>query len=255
MGTSAFIITSCVEVNNNYPLTYSKIRSAFSDIERWRQTIVSIAAIDSATVKKDTTIYLVDASENVNKYRQALMYQPNLKFISIKEEFPDIFDIVRSHPNKTFCECTILKNFIDRYQTELANYDFIFKFSGRYFLDSSFDINFIAHYSTDTIFFKRPISYNWNDSWNCSMIDLRAQQKNNKLYQYSTVLFGFGCQQLNNMLDIIGKIVDLLLDPKMLHYDMETLIYFYTRSLKDNIVETDWVVYGFHGPDGRFVRY
>jgi len=255
MVKKAVIITSCIEVDNNYPLTYSIKRTAFSSNERWRQTLGSIASIDLALGKDDVTIYLVDASENYNEYASLLTYQSNLKFISIKKEFPEIFDIVRKHPNKTFCECTVLKNFIRKYQPELMLHDFIFKFSGRYFLDSSFSIDYINNQNTDNIFFKKPMCYDWSDQWNYQMVDLRIQQGNNKLYQYSTVLFGFGSQQLNNILDIIGKIVDLLLDPKMLHYDMETLIYFYTRSLKDNIVETDWLVYGFHGADGRFVRY
>lgn len=255
MAKTAVIITSCIEVDNNYPLTYSIKRSVFNSNERWRQTISSIAAIDHAMGKDDTIIYLVDASENYEEYRALLGYQTNLKFISIKEEFPEIFNIVRSHPNKTFCECTILKNFITKYKEELSKQDFIFKFSGRYFLDSSFDIDYTSQFENDTIFFKKPMAYDWSNSWGYQMVDLRLEQKDNKLRQYSTVLFGFGNQQINNMLDIIGKIVDLLLDPTMLHYDMETLIYYYTRSLKEFIVETDWIVYGFHGPDGRFVRY
>jgi len=255
MIKKAIIITSCIEVNNNYPLTYSKIRSVFTDAERWRQTVQSIATIDLAMSREDTTIYLIDASEHYQQYKDILKYQPNLKFISIKEEFSEIFDIVRSHPNKTFCECTILKNFITKYQLELSNYDFIFKFSGRYFLDSSFNINTVAQYNTNTIFFKHPMKYDWQDQWGYQMVDQRLQQGDNKLYQYSTVLFGFGSQQITNILNVIGKIVDLLLDQTMLHYDMETLIYFYTRSLKEHIVEMDWCVYGFHGPDGRFVRY
>ena len=255
MVKKAIIITSCIEVDNNHPLTYSKTRSAFSNAERWRQTIASVASIDSATHGKDTTIYLVDASEQCNTYRQALSYQSNLKVISVKEEFPEIFEIVRSHSNKTFCECTILKNFITKYQTELAEHDFIFKFSGRYFLDSSFDVNMLEEYSTDTLLFKRAMAYEWNDGWGYQMVDLRSEQGDNTLRQYSTVLFGFGSQQINNMLNMFGKTIDLLSNQNMLHYDHETLIYYYTRSLKDYVVETDWIVYGFHGADGRFVRY
>jgi hypothetical protein len=255
MVSKAVIITSCIEVNNIYPLTYSKTRSAFSNEERWRQTITSVAAIDIAMGRENTIIYLIDASENYQQYKDTLKYQTNLRFISIKEEFPEIFDIVRCHPNKTFCECTILKNFITKYKEELAEQDFIFKFSGRYFLDSSFNINHIIPYNNNTIFFKYPMVHEWQDWWGYQMVDQRSQQGDNKLKQYSTVLFGFGNQQISNILDIIGKIVDLLSNQKMLHYDMETLIYYYTRSLKNHIIETDWVVYGFHGADGRFVRY
>jgi hypothetical protein len=99
------------------------------------------------------------------------------------------------------------------------------------------------------------MAYDWNDGWGYQMVDLRLEQRDNKLRQYSTVLFGFGSQQINNMLNMFGKTIDLLSNQNMLHYDHETLIYYYTRSLKDHVIETDWVVYGFHGADGRFVRY
>jgi hypothetical protein len=255
MATRAVIITSCIEVNNAYPLTYSAVRSKFSNEERLRQTIQSVASIDQAMGQAGTTIYLVDASLNYQQYQDILGYQSNLEFISVLKEFPEIIDQVRSHPNKTLCECTMLKNFFERYSHRLAQHDFIFKFSGRYFLDGGFDSTSIEQFTTNTIFFKKPMEHEWQDWWGYDLVDRRHVQGNSRLYQYSTVLFGFGNQQINNIVEIFGKIVDLLLDQKMLHYDMETLMYFLTRSLSDDIVETDWRVYGFQGPDGRFLRY
>ena len=142
----AFIITSCIEVKNEHPLTYSKVRSYFSNEERFRQTITTVASLDALT-KNDSTIYLVDTSEHCEPYRNNFWYQPNLKFISIKEEFPEIFDIVTSHPNKSYCECLILHTVMTKYKEEFLAYDYVLKISGRYFSDSSFDKDIFKQYN------------------------------------------------------------------------------------------------------------
>lgn len=249
----AFIITSCIEVKNEHPLTYSNTRSYFSSEERLRQTITTVACLDSL-LKSNVTIYLVDASEHWGNYKANFWYQPNLKFVSVKEEFPEIFDVVTSHPNKSFCECTLLEAFMNKYRDELLAHDYTLKISGRYFLDSSFSTEIFDQYNQDKIFFKRPLSAEWQDWWGYSMVDLRRQQNNNYIYQYCSVVFGFGRQQFEYMLNVVRQIKDTLADTRNHHYDLETLSYFYTRN-NNNIVHTDWIVYGFQGPDGRFVRY
>jgi len=251
----AFIVTSCIEVKNEYPLTYSKVRSFFSSEDRLRQTITTVASLDCIAAKKDATIYVVDASEDWQKYSNNFWYQTNLKFVSIKQEFPEIFDAVTSHPNKSYCECLILHSFMTKYRAELLEHDYVFKVSGRYFFDSAFDIDLFKQYNRDKIFFKHPIENDWQDWWGYHMVDLRKQTGDNRLRQYCSVLFGFGQMQFDYMLNVIGKIKDTIFDPTNYHYDVETLSYFFTRDRVSDIIHTDWCVYGFHGPDGRFVRY
>jgi hypothetical protein len=251
--STAFIITSCIEVKNEHPLTYSKTRSHFSSDERLRQTIGTVASLDSL-LKSNTTMFLVDASENWEKYSNYFWYQPNLKFISVKNEFPEIFETVTSHPNKSYCECLILEAVMTKYRDELVAHDNTVKISGRYFLDSNFDSTIFDHYDHDRIFFKHPIINDWQDWWGYSMVDLRASQNDNNLRQYCSVLFGFGRAQFDYMLNVIKQIKDTLADHTKHHYDLETLSYFFTRD-NNNIIHTNWIVYGFHGPDGRFVRY
>jgi hypothetical protein len=43
--------------------------------------------------------------------------------------------------------------------------------------------------------------------------------------------------------------------PSMAHYDVETLLHYLTRPFEQNIIETDWKVYGWLGPNGYFTRY
>jgi len=250
----AFIVTSCIEVKNDYPLTYSKVRSHFTTDDRFRQTVTTLASLD-ALLKKDATIYLVDASEKWEYYRDTFCYQPNLKFVSVKDEFPEIYETVTTHKNKSVCECLLLYSFMKKYQDELLTYDFCFKFTGRYFLDSSFDKDIFNQYSTDKLFYKNYLEFEWQDWWRYEMIDLRAAQGNNKIRQYSTVLFGWGRQKFDYMLNLIKHIKDTIEDPDKYHYDIETLKYFYTRDQEDSIVHTDWMVYGFVGTDGIFFRY
>jgi hypothetical protein len=127
----AIIITSAIEVNNNYPLTYSPVRSHFTSEERFRQTVSTIAAFDQAS-DENTTIYLLDVSENSAVYSVLLRYQTNLKFISIKESIPEIWEEVTTHKNKSYCEQTIIYCFLEKYKEELSQYDYYIKFSGRY---------------------------------------------------------------------------------------------------------------------------
>jgi hypothetical protein len=45
-----------------------------------------------------------------------------------------------------------------------------------------------------------------------------------------------------------------LSQPNKQHYDIETLLYFYTRPYTKDIIETNWTVYGWLAPTGQFVR-
>jgi len=250
----AFIITSGIEINNNNPLTYSASRSYFSNEERLRQTIATIASVDQAT-DNETTIYLVDISDNWQNYQNLFSYQTNLKYISVKHEFPEIFIEVTTHPQKSRCECLILTTFMRKYEQDLKQYDFLFKFSGRYLLDRSFDISLFDNSNNNKLFYKKPLKWEWNDSWGYSMVDLRKQQDDNYLNQYSSVLVGWTQIYQDKIIEIFDSIATLLSQPEMYHYDVETLSYYYTRSYASDIIETDWKVYGWLGTSGQFVRY
>jgi hypothetical protein len=251
---TAFVISSVIDIDNTHPLTYSKTRTHFSSEERLNQTIYSIASLDMLG-KEDDTIFLLDASENYEKYKEVLKYQKNLVFVSIRDEFPEIYQTVRSHPNKSYCESLILFNFFKKYRTELEAYDFFFKLSGRYFLDGSFKSNILIEENLDKIFFKESLKFEWSDAWNYQMVDRRAIQGDNKLYQYSSVFHGWGRMNLDRMVDIYRVIIEITGHPSGAGYDVETLLHYFTRVYEENIIETDWKVYGWNGVTGIFVRY
>lgn len=250
----AYIITSCIEPDNTQPLTYSGTRSAFSPEERFRQTVFTLAALD-LIADQDTKIYLIDASENWQNYRDVLGYCPNLVFVGVKEQFPEIFSACRIHPNKSYSENLMLATFLTKYKEELKNFDYFIKLSGRYFFDSYFDRSVFNEFNTNKLFFKHPVEFEFNESWNFKMVDRRAIQGNNKFYWYCSAIFAWGKDYNSRMLDMFRVMSLILTHPSGNHYQSETLLYFFTREYEKDIIHVDWKVIGFDGVGGIFIRY
>lgn len=250
----ALMVTSVIDVDNSYPLTYSPTRSFFSNEERFRQTITTVAILDHIA-DSDTTIFLVDASEKSDVYKSILGYQPNLVYVDVRKEFPEVYELIRTHKHKSYCEMILQITFFQKYKERLAEYDYTFKVSGRYFFDSSVNLNSCTPENTDKFLFKYPMQFDWSDNWGYSMVDRRALQNDNKLRQYSSVLYGWGKQNNDAMLDIFRAVAEFTNNEKTMHYDIETLLYFFTRHYESRIIEHDWKIYGFTGVDGTFLRY
>jgi hypothetical protein len=250
----AFIITSANEVDNNYPLTYSKTRTHFDSTDRFRHTVFTVASLDGLR-DPDVTIFVVDASDTWQNYAGVLGYQKNLKFVSVKEEFPEIYQAVRTHKNKSHCESLMLSKFVEKYKEELKQYDYILKLSGRYFIDSNFTLAHFTEENKDKFFFKQPLKFDWNEHWNYKMVDRRSIQGDNKLWQYSSVLYGWGSDNLDKMIDIYRVIAVFTDPPNGPIYDIESLLYFFTREFENRVIETNWIVYGWDGTSGNFLRY
>ena len=249
----AIIITSAIEVNNAYPLTYSATRSKFDSEERFRQTVATLATWDIAG-DDHTTIFVIDTSKNAVSYGAQLRYQPNLVFISIKDDFPEIWETVNTHKNKSYCEQTIVHSFLTKYKKDLAVYDFFIKFSGRYLIDGSFEIKYFDT-ATPGFYFKKPLEFDWSDSWGYYLVDRRQVQGNNKLYQFCSVIYGWSKEYFDQYLDISKVMLEFFNHPSGIHYDVETLLYFFTRQYEDNVYIMPWIVSGWDGTSGRFLRY
>lgn len=248
------MVTSVIDVDNSYPLTYSTTRSFFSNEERFRQTATTIAVLDHMS-DEDTTIFLVDASEKSEVYKNILSYQPNLVYVDVRQEFPEVYHLIRTHKHKSFCEMVLQITFLEKYKERLAEFDYIFKVSGRYFFDRSAKFDSCTPENTDKFLFKKPMQYDWSDNWGYGMVDRRAIQNDNKLRQYSSVLYGWGKQNNDAMLDIFRVVAEFTNNEKTMHYDIETLLYFFTRHHESKVIEHDWKIYGFTGVDGTFLRY
>jgi len=253
---TAFIVTSSIEVNNQYPLSYIGTRTAFTADERLRQTVMTINSLNFLS-NSDTVIYLIDTSENYQEYLEFFRYQGNLRFISVKEEMPEIHNEVTTHPNKSRCETLIISNFLRKYAKELDQFDYFVKLTGRYSLDTTFDQTVFNQDNLDKMFFKTTWSWEWVDGWGDSyqMVDQRAYQGDNRLNQYCTGVFAWGREKTAYMLEIFTVVASILNVPRFIHYDIETLIYYFTGSARHDIIETTWLVCGWYGADGKFFRY
>lgn len=249
----AIIVTSAIEVNNDFPLTYSKVRSHFDSEERFRQTVGSLASLDQA-MDDDTTVFLIDISPNYLIYCNQFSYQKNLVVVGVKDVMPEIWNTVTSHENKSYCEQLIINTFLERYKDVLLEYDYFIKFSGRYLVDSHFNVRYF-----DTVkpgfYFKKPMEFEWNDQWRYEIVDNRQEQGDNKLYQYCSVIYGWSKEYFQQYVDIGKVVIEYCGNSATTHYDVETLLFYLTRQYKEHIHQTPWVIYGWDGTSGRFLRY
>lgn len=232
--------------------SYSNTRSSFDTEERYRQTVFTINSLRNCL--PDARIIIVDSSEDYMKYYTHLAFIKNVEYVPLKEISYTAFEAVNTHKNKSYCESLLLNTFYKAYKKEIENYDYIIKATGRYFY-YDFNESLFTQENVDKIFFKKPLQFKWNDSWNYWMVDRREIQKDDMLRQYCTVLYGFGKQYLNTMIDINDAVMNFIDSQEMANYDIETLAYYLTRPYEQNIIETDWIVSGWDGVSGRYMYY
>lgn len=247
------VVTNAIDIDYSKPLTYSSVRSAFSSDERLAQTIETIKTIN-LYCDKDTKIYFLVLADRPEKYFKEFAAD-NLVYVDYIKKFPKEYDIIRTHQNKTHCEVVMQKTFFDSYAKELKKYDYFFKLSGRYLLNDTFNLELCTDDNLDKFLFKKPMEFEWDDVWNCHLIDRRNYQKNNKLNQYCTILYGWGRKKHSIMINILKSIADVTGYTKTMHYDLELLMYFFTRWYEDDIVDLPATVSGWVGVDGQSVRY
>jgi len=229
--------------------TYSKTRSLFQPEERFRQTIFTINSLRNCF--PDSKIVIVDSSDEYKEYQLLPRYFKNVEFIPLKELSGESFEIVNSNINKSVCESVLLNTYYRQYKKEILQNDIIIKATGRYFY---FDVNDNS-FTHDEIYFKKPLNFEWDDTWRYDFVDCREEQNNNRIHQYCTVLYGFGTKHLDKFIDINEASIHLMNQNSMYHYDIETLSYYLTRPYKDLISEVDWRVSGWDGVSGKFMYY
>jgi hypothetical protein len=250
MTSKLFIITSTISPRTGH-LTYTNIRSYFTSEERFRQTLGTINSIHNSY--PESQIIVLDSSDDCQNYKINLSMIDNVIFVSLKELSSNVTEIVNTHKNKSLCESLMLNTFFTHYKEYVKQFDYIIKVSARYLIFNFYNI--FSEENKDKILFKSPIGFEWSDSWQHEMVDLRHEQGDNKLYQYCTVIYGFGSTHLGKFMDINESVVHLVNQKNMEHYNIESLMYFLTRQYKEIIVETPWKVSGWDGTSGNFLYY
>lgn len=248
-----FLVVSAIEVDNKYAFSFGNTRSVFSDEERFRQTMYTIQSIRNS-YPEDKIVVLDTSTQNCEKYKASVGYF-GAEYIAFKELDPEGHAIVTTHQSISYCECYMMNSFFQKRKKFINEFDFIIKATGRYTYSNFKDL-FIEE-NKHKFFFKHKLAFEWNHKWNYGYIDLRKKQDNNKLYQYSTVLYAFGISNLNRMMDLFeahNHVVQMTI-PMGINYDIESLMYYFTRQYEHDIIETDWKVMGFEGVHGTLMYY
>jgi hypothetical protein len=246
-----FVVASSIEISSDTPFTYSERRTALTTRERYIQTVYTIASIKNNF--PDAKIYIVDSSTNYELYRDVfnskypVVQFGDVEYVSLREQFPAAYEIANTHAQKTYCECTTLKAFMEGYRNELLNYDFIFKASGRYVFEFH-----RKDFAPNKMYFKK-VLFPWDpflDTWHAEV-----NYNNGVLTHYNACVYGFGRNFLDNMIDVYGKCLELI--ERHDQYEIEPLLHHFTRPYHNAVVEANdwWTVTGFEGISANLVRF
>lgn len=247
-----FVITSSINTSD-VPFKYINgevvKRSAFTEDERFRQTVYTISYV--RTLDPNCDIILLDSSENYQNYK-IFEHIKNLRYYPLGEFAPEVRNIVSTTSQKAYAECLMLKTFIDYARDEILKYDNFIKLSGRYTIEDVSLNDFIP----GKFSIKNPIGWNIGvDDERFSLIDNRKETGESTINSYVTMFYGFDTKLLNYFYEINDKIIDVVLNPQYNHFSIEYLIYFFTRERKEIINECNWTVNGFDGVNGLWLRF
>lgn len=250
-----FYVSSCIETDPTAPLTYAPKRSVFATDERYRQTLITVNTIKC--LEPEATVYVLDASVNWEGYKSLFeLLFDRCQYVPMKQLCrPKDYQDIRTHPNKSLGESIQLRDFLYAYDQELRQYDFLFKISGRYVINDRYDAHYFDDSKLNSIFFKSPLVYEWQEKWNWMKTDVRQEEGHNYFKQYCSVFYGYGQGHLDTFKSLYAGMVGILKHPSMLGYDVETLLYYLLKDYQPVICELPIRVMGWEGPSGHLMRY
>lgn len=146
MISDLFIITSVINTGNK-PWSYTSLRSCFSIEERFNQTLHTIKSIRD--LNDNSKILLVECSD-INDNMTNLLKEKVDYFIQTYNN-PDVHDACLQSNKKGYGEVQKVKIVCDYIIDNNIVFNRLFKISGRYYLNSSFDK---SNYNTTSFTFK-----------------------------------------------------------------------------------------------------
>ena len=243
MARTGLIITSVMEPSD-VGLTYSPTRTTYTPRERFAHTIFTLVNASHVVKPHNGDIILADASRT-GKYIEdikKLNIAPNIHYMYMSE----LSNIVPYHPHKSVGEALILKMLYRYNKRFLEQYDFIIKLSGRYQIGNQLNLDtFIPE--RDKLYFKD--AFYFEGKWGTKLPKFCIIKINDKeiVPMYGSVIYGFHSSRLNWMTDTMGKVIEYLSKPENIGGDMETMLYFLTRPIKNDILSVDWKIWGLAG--------
>ena len=157
--TDIFLITSVINTGNN-PWTYTNVRSVFSPDDRYSQTLNAIATIRGKCPA--AKIILCDCSYISDAMNIALKEATDLYIQAYTNK--EIHDSCIQSNKKGYGELLQTKHVVNHLVNNNIRFRRLFKISGRYFLNSSFNID---KFSTEEYSFREPFP---NSSCNSTVL-------------------------------------------------------------------------------------
>jgi hypothetical protein len=144
MDTDLFIITSVIKTGNQ-PWSYTSLRSCFTTEQRFEQTLQTIKSIRD--LNDNTKILLVECSD-INEEMTSILKDKVDYFIQTYVD-ERVRNACLQSDKKGFGEVMKLKKACDFIKENNIVFKRLFKISGRYFLDESFNK---SNYKSDSQF-------------------------------------------------------------------------------------------------------
>lgn len=252
---NCYLITSVIEVDNTNLLKYNQIRSLLSTEDRLSDTYKTLDCI----IKNDpnASIFLLDASKTY--FKELSIKYPKIRYIHLESINSSLANKVRTHPSKSHGECIMLLEFLKQYKKIIVeNYDYLIKMAGRYYFINEY-LSDLTKNNVDKFLFKKPVYWNKSDLTYLSDEYLPPEMYiDDRLGGYYTVAYAIGNKQLNRyettMFTASGMTDE---NSKYFYVDVEYILYkiFTDFDIKDLIVETDWVIEGRGGQNGKYFRF
>ena len=251
---NCYLITSAIEVDNKNLLKEDQIRSILTTDERLNDTEKTIESILERD--PDATIFLVDISKT--------------EFVELKDKFKNITYVhleslnnklahhLRTHQSKSYGESMIILEFLKLYKDQIKNnFDYLIKISGRYYFTNDHLKDLNAE-NVDKFLFKKPVYWDRSSLYYIPEYFLPSDMYvDEKLGGYYTVAYAIGNTVLDRYETVIFACASLTDNySKYFYVDVEYLIFKILRSfnLDEYILETDWIIEGRGGQNGKYFR-
>lgn len=242
-----FIVSSAIEVNNEYPVDlWNDIprRTDFSWEERYRQTIYTIINLRNISNKAKT--FIVDVSLDYDKFYVIESEFENVTYWPVAKYNKNVADYANKSCAKSLCEAMIINEFTKTNHEELLQYDFIVKVSGRYVFEV--DCN---DFIKNKFMFTKKIPYDppsavihqYDEGWDHFM--------------YPSTIYAFDSCHLKRHERILDDlIVKFMQDENMMQYSHNVEMYLYngTKDIQENVEMIPMTTYGFAGISKKYIR-
>lgn len=248
-----FLVTSSIQLREDRPFECYRFlrgyRSVFTAEQRLEQTKKTIESIR----KEHPTDKIIIADTSNTSYKLDLEQFPAVEYYHLKDLFDtDTYDLITTHYHKCICESTLLNTYITLFATELKQYEFVVKVTGRYQVANIQDTVFVEG-NKNKVLLKKPYHLDPDDWLYDALFTSETKRAGIVPHEYDQALYGFGIDKLEFMQWIYQQTISILHPEKMRYIDIEKVMYLLTRPNAKDIVHVDWNVTGFDGMSGDFI--